>query len=306
VRLATIDIGTNTTLLLVAEVSDGNVRVLCERAEITRLGRGIGADGGLGRQGIDRTLAVLTEYATLAREFGAAIHAIGTEALRRAPDAADFLAPAKTILGTSVEVIDGDREAALTFLAAERSFPDIAAGTTVVIDIGGGSTEIIVARAGHMEFRRSLPVGSVRLTEKHIRNDPATPAEIAAVTGEVAQQLANVPFPAGSLTLIGTAGTVTTLAAMSLGLASYDPQIVHGHRLTLPALNQQIARLRPSTQIEREKIPGLDPKRADVILAGACILETIAEQARAAEILVSDRGIRWGLFFEKVDPRQNR
>jgi exopolyphosphatase/guanosine-5'-triphosphate,3'-diphosphate pyrophosphatase len=93
---------------------------------------------------------------------------------------------------------------------------------------------------------------------------------------------------------------------MSLGLASYDPQIVHGHRLTLPALNQQIARLRPSTQIEREKIPGLDPKRADVILAGACILETIAEQARAAEILVSDRGIRWGLFFEKVDPRQNR
>jgi exopolyphosphatase/guanosine-5'-triphosphate,3'-diphosphate pyrophosphatase len=303
VRLATIDIGTNTTLLLVAETGDGhtdNVRVLCERAEITRLGRGIGADGGLGRQGIDRTFAVLTEYASLARAHGAAIHAIGTEALRRASNAADFLVRADSILGTSVEVIDGDREAALTFLAAERSFPDVTAGDTIVIDIGGGSTEIIVARAGRMEFRRSLPIGSVRLTERHIRNDPATADEIAAVTGEVAAQLANIPFSDGPLTLIGTAGTVTTLAAMSLGLAGYDPQLVHGYRLTLPALDQQIAHLRASTQVEREKMPGLDPKRADVILAGACILKTIADHARVVEILVSDRGIRWGLLFEKA------
>jgi exopolyphosphatase/guanosine-5'-triphosphate,3'-diphosphate pyrophosphatase len=300
VRLATIDVGTNTTLLLIAESNTGKVHVLCERAEITRLGRGIGADGGLGRQGIDRTLAVLTEYASLARAHGAAIHAIGTEALRRAPNAADFLAPAGKILGTSVEVIDGDREAALTFLAAERSFPHVAVGDAVVIDIGGGSTEIIIAHSGHMEFRRSLPVGSVRLTEKHIHTDPATADEIAAVTDEIARQLTRVSFPADSPTLIGTAGTVTTLAAMVLELTSYDAQLVHGYRLTLPALDQQIARLRTSTQVEREKIPGLDPKRADVILAGACILKTIAEHARVAEILVSDRGIRWGLLFEKV------
>jgi exopolyphosphatase/guanosine-5'-triphosphate,3'-diphosphate pyrophosphatase len=300
VRLATIDVGTNTTLLLVAEISGESIRVLAERAEITRLGRGIGADGGLGRPGIERTLAVLAEYAATAAAYGAAIHAIGTEALRRAPNAPAFLAPAARILGAAVEVIAGEREAALTFLAAARSFPEVAAGPTVVIDIGGGSTEIIVARAGSMEFRRSLPLGSVGLTERHIRSDPANPAEVAAVTDEIARQLDAVPFPAAPLTLIGTAGTVTSLAAMALGLASYDPQLVHGHRLTLAALDVQIARLAISKQAEREAMAGLDPKRADVILAGAHILRQIATAAHATEILVSDRGIRWGLLYEKA------
>ena len=307
-RLATIDIGTNTTLLLVAEASHGEVRVLAERAEITRLGRGIGSDGGLGRTGIERTLAVLTDYVSVARAHSATIHAIGTEGLRRAPNARDFLEPAAHILGAPVEVIDGDREAALTFLAAERSFPHQSKGTCVVLDIGGGSTEIIVARAGRVELRRSLPIGSVRLTEKHIRNDPARPAEVADVTHEIVQQLADVPFPfplplpfpAAPITLIGTAGTVTTLAAMSLGLTSYDPARVHGHRLTRAALEEQIDRLRSSTQVARENMAGLDPKRADVILAGACILQHIALAAHAPEILVSDRGIRWGLLFEKA------
>ena len=299
-RLATIDIGTNTTLLLVAEASGRDVRVLVERAEITRLGRGIGADGGLGRSGIERTLAVLTDYVAIARAQGASIHAIGTEGLRRAPNAQDFLEPAGRILGAPVEVIDGDREAALSFLAAQRSFPDETRGTAVVLDIGGGSTEIIVARAEHVEFRRSLPMGSVRLTERHVRSDPATQAEVAAVTSEIVQQLSSVPFPSGPMTLIGTAGTVTTLAAMSLALTSYDPARVHGHRLTLAGLEQQIARLQPSTQPEREKMAGLDPKRADVILAGACILRQITLLAHAVEILVSDRGIRWGLLFEKA------
>ena len=250
-RLATIDIGTNTTLLLVAEASAGEVRVLDERAEITRLGRGIGVDGGLGRPGIERTLAVLTDYVAVARTHGASVYAIGTEGLRRAPNARDFLEPAARILGAPVEVIDGDREAALTFLAAERSFPDQAAGMVVVIDIGGGSTEIIVARAGRVEFRRSLPMGSVRLTERHVRTDPAGASEVAAIAGEIAQHLTSVPFPSGPLTLIGTAGTVTTLAAMSLDLQSYDPARVHGHRLTLAALGKQIDRLRASTQPER-------------------------------------------------------
>jgi exopolyphosphatase/guanosine-5'-triphosphate,3'-diphosphate pyrophosphatase len=151
-----------------------------------------------------------------------------------------------------------------------------------------------------MEFRRSLPMGSVRLTEKHVRSDPAGATDMEAIASEIAQHLANVPFPAGPLTLIGTAGTVTTLAAMSLGLTSYDPARVHGHRLTLVALEQQIQRLRASTQAERETMAGLDPKRADVVLAGACILQHIALGAQVPEILVSDRGIRWGLLFEKT------
>jgi exopolyphosphatase / guanosine-5'-triphosphate,3'-diphosphate pyrophosphatase len=300
VRLATIDIGTNTTLLLVAELDGSQVRVLAERAEITRLGRGIGLDGGLGRPGIDRTLAVLADYAAIAQQHGAALFAIGTEGLRRAPNADDFLAPAKQALGVPVEVIDGDREAALTFLAAARSFAEASTGRAVVVDIGGGSTEIIVAESGRIAFRRSLPLGSVRLTERHVRSDPAREAEVAAVAADIDQKLAEVPFPAGPLALIGTAGTVTTLAAMSLGLLDYDPQLVHGHRLTLEALDRQIARLRASTQPEREKMAGLDPKRADVILSGALILSGIARSAQATEIIVSDRGIRWGLLFEKA------
>lgn len=299
-RLASIDVGTNTTLLLVAEVDGDRVRVLDERAEITRLGRGIGADGGLGRAGIDRTLAVLGEYRAIAARHGATVHAIGTEALRRAPNARDFLEPAAHVLGTPVEVIDGDREAALTFLAAARSFPEATAGSAVVIDIGGGSTEIIVARAGQIEFRRSLPVGSVRLTEKHVRHDPATPGEVAAIEADLHGMLAAVPFPPGPVTLIGTAGTVTTLAAMSLDLASYDPARVHGHRMTVAALDRQLERLRASTQAEREAMAGLDPKRADVILAGALILRAISAAAGVPELLVSDRGIRWGLLHERA------
>jgi len=299
-RLATIDIGTNTILLLVAEVADGAVRVLAERAEITRLGRGIGDGGGLGRPGIERTLAMLAEYATIAAAHGARLHAIGTEALRRAPNAQEFLAPAGAILGSAVEVIDGDREAALTFLAALRSFPQLLTGSAVVIDIGGGSTEIIVARAGRITFRKSLAIGSVRLTERHIKHDPPAPTELAAVEDEIVRQLDSVPFPAPPLTLVGTAGTVTSLCAMSLALSSYDPDRVHGHRLSLAALDREIARLRASTQAEREHMAGLDPRRADVILAGAAILRHIASAAGTSEILVSDRGIRWGLLYEKA------
>jgi exopolyphosphatase/guanosine-5'-triphosphate,3'-diphosphate pyrophosphatase len=300
VRLATIDVGTNTTLLLVAEIDGQAIRVLAERAEITRLGRGIGADGGLGRPGIERTLSVLADYAAIAREHGASLFAIGTEALRRATNAADFLEPAQNTLGVAIDVIDGDREAALTFLAAAKSFPEATRGTTVVVDIGGGSTEIIVARAERIEFRRSLPIGSVRLTEKHVRSDPARAAEVAEIMKEVQRHLSQVPFPSPPLTLIGAAGTVTTLAAMSLGLASYDPAIVHGHRLTRGALDAEIARLRASNQTAREQMPGLDPKRADVILAGALILSGIADAAQVDAIAVSDRGIRWGLLFEKA------
>jgi exopolyphosphatase/guanosine-5'-triphosphate,3'-diphosphate pyrophosphatase len=304
--LATIDVGTNTTLLLVARVEDsGAITVLDERAEITRLGRGIGkvgdGDGALGAPGIARTLEVLRGYAALARRHGARIAAIGTEALRRAPNGAEFLGPAAEILGAPVEVIDGAREAALTFRAAAASFPrEAQAGALVVIDIGGGSTEIIVSERGAMKWSTSLPVGSVRLTEKHVHHDPPEAGEVDAVTREVDAALANVPWPGAAATLVGVAGTVTSLAAMALGLPTYDPARVHGYDLDVAALDGQIARLGASTQAERERIVGLDPKRADVILAGALILARIVRAGGASAIRVSDRGIRWGLLYERA------
>jgi exopolyphosphatase / guanosine-5'-triphosphate,3'-diphosphate pyrophosphatase len=327
-KLATIDVGTNTTLLLVAEgtgVDDvgasgedglrpsepiaggfGNpprvpekIVIVEDEAEITRLGRGIGGDGRLGREGIERTLAVLARYAALARQHGAAIAAVGTEALRRAPNAAEFLGPAEALLGAPIEVIGGEREAALSFLAASCSFPREAAGTMIVVDIGGGSTEVIVSRAGVVDFRRSLPLGSVRLTERHVHGDPAGDAEVAALVAEIAGALATVPLPQGA-PLVGIAGTVTSLGAMAQRLTSYDPALVHGYRLTLVELERLVNDLRRSTQPERERMPGLDPRRADVILAGACILREIAQRSGAHEIIVSDRGIRWGLLYERL------
>jgi exopolyphosphatase / guanosine-5'-triphosphate,3'-diphosphate pyrophosphatase len=300
-RLATIDIGTNTTLLLVAEVQNGHATVLAERAEITRLGRGIGGKKLLGKEGMDATLAVLAEYRKIAADLGAPLFAIGTEGLRRAENASEFLAPAATVLGSPVDVIDGDREAALTFFAARRSFPIEAGGRLIVIDIGGGSTEVILSEGSAITFRTSLPLGSVRLTERHIKTDPADPAEWAAIRNEIRSRLNEVPFSAKPTLLVGTAGTVTTLAAMAQDLRSYDPALVHGYKLTGEALAAQIARLSTATQTARETMPGLDPRRADVILAGACILDEIAVKSGSPHVLVSDRGIRWGLLFEKAE-----
>jgi exopolyphosphatase / guanosine-5'-triphosphate,3'-diphosphate pyrophosphatase len=298
-RLATIDVGTNTTLLLVAERRGEAIEVLEDQAEITRLGRGIGQDGGLGREGIERTLAALRRYATLARKHQAPIVAVGTEGLRRASNAAEFLGPAAAILGTPIEVIDGEREAALSFLAATSSFPREAAGTMVVVDIGGGSTEVIVSRAGAVDFRRSLPLGSVRLTERHVRQDPAGPAEVAAIVREVGEALDAIALPREAA-LVGIAGTVTSLAAMAQRLPSYDPALVHGYQLTVAQLESIVDDLRRSTQAQREQMPGLDPRRADVILAGACILREIAGRSGAHQVIVSDRGIRWGLLYERL------
>lgn len=298
---ATIDIGTNTTLLLVAR-TEPEVEAIEERAEITRLGRGIGLQGALGVEGIARTLDVLRDYAARARAHGAAITAVGTEALRRAPNAAAFLEPAAEILGVPVQVIDGAREAALTFRATQASFPEASRrGPVVVVDIGGGSTEIVIAD-GILRYDTSVPLGSVRLTERFIKRDPASASELAALQREVEGALTAVPWPDGGATVIGVAGTVTSLAAMAQHLASYDPMRVHGYQLTRAALEAEVARLAASSQADRERIIGLDPRRADVILAGAVILVSIARAASVDRVLVSDRGIRWGLLYELLDP----
>ena len=310
---ATIDVGTNTTLLLVARPRPGRpaaeAEVLAEAAEITRLGRGIGADGQLGAEGIARTLDALERHRAVARTHEAAIAAIGTEALRRAPNAGVFLDEAARRLGVPVEVIDGEREAALTFRAVAESFPaEVSGARALVVDIGGGSTELVASERGVVTFRRSLPIGSVRLHERHVRHDPPETSELRAITADVdaaldtaAEAFTARPGPALPPTLlVGVAGTVTSLSAMSLGLRSYDPARVHGSRLGAEALDAQIARLAGATQAEREQMAGLDPKRADVILAGALILQAIVRRAGGVEVRVSDRGIRWGLFYELV------
>jgi exopolyphosphatase/guanosine-5'-triphosphate,3'-diphosphate pyrophosphatase len=173
----------------------------------------------------------------------------------------------------------------------------------MVVDIGGGSTELVVADRGAVVFRRSLPLGSVRLHERHIKGDPPSPGEASALEAEVGAILDQAPeaFDGPPLAaLVGVAGTVTSLAAMALRLDAYDPARVHGARLALTDIDAQVRRLQEATQAQREQMVGLDPRRADVIFAGALLLRCLVRRAGLEVVRVSDRGIKWGLFHERV------
>jgi exopolyphosphatase/guanosine-5'-triphosphate,3'-diphosphate pyrophosphatase len=298
VRVAAIDCGTNTLLLLVADVDAEGVRAVEEHSEIVRLGEGLDATGALAPAAIARACGVLSQYVERIAALGCAhVIAVGTEAIRRASNGHELVNAATTLLGRvggRFQVIDGEREARLSWRAVRASFPSLT-GVRTVVDIGGGSTELLVGEAAP-EAVVSVPIGSVRLTERLLHHDPPTDEERAALARAVDAALAAAPQPRGPI--IGIAGTVTTLAAMALRLASYDPDRVHGSTLQAPTLHATVEMLGRTPLAERRALPGLDPKRADVIYAGAVILEHVLARGGASSLLVSDRGIRWGLVYE--------
>ncbi len=303
-RVATIDIGTNSVLLLVAERDGSHVRALEELATITRLGEGVDATGRLADDAIARTLACLERYAeAIGRWNVGSIAAVGTSAMRDAGGGATFCDRAEAILGVRPQVISGEREAQLTFDGALVGLePE---GLLAVFDIGGGSTEIIVgARVGRgrgtLGRAVSLDIGSVRLTERHVRHDPPLPSELDAIRNDVHAALRAAPSMKGR-PLVGVAGTVTTLTAFAHGIAPYDARRVHGAILSRESLAEARSQLASATLEERRQLAGIEPKRADVIVAGALITEAICEAAGAERLLVSDRGVRWGLALECLD-----
>lgn len=297
-RVAAIDLGTNTALLTIADVSAGKATALDERAEIVRLGQGLDRTGVLDQAAIERTLAVLAEFAAAVKSCGCTrFLAVATEATRKASNGAAFVAAADRVLGEAggrLEVIDGEREARLAWRAVVESFPELT-GTRTIVDIGGGSTELLVGDRT-VESVISLPIGSVRLTERIVAHDPPSADERAQLMATVDAALATAQPPRG--TLVGIAGTVTTLAAMAQSLATYDGARVHGSRLSRATVDALVAQLGSTALDDKRRTPGLDPKRADVIFAGAVILERVMERAGVADCVVSDRGIRWGLIFE--------
>jgi exopolyphosphatase/guanosine-5'-triphosphate,3'-diphosphate pyrophosphatase len=301
-RFATIDVGTNSVLLLVADrTSDGLFEAVLERAEITRLGRGVDQSRRLSPEGMEATLAVLTAFANEARSLGAEGLAVSaTSAARDAQNGAEFLAAAKARAGVTVEIISGELEAQLSFASAYMDFGSEAAGPLLVIDIGGGSTEFIYGNsAGRVEFRHSFDVGSVRLTERLIRSDPPSPEERERVMSLLRQTFSALPPPPPAAQLVGVAGTVTTLYAVENRIDPYDATCVHGGTLTRAQLEQLVDKLCTLPLAERRTLPGLQPKRADVIPAGSLIL---LEALRALELdacRVSDRGLRWGLMAHR-------
>jgi exopolyphosphatase / guanosine-5'-triphosphate,3'-diphosphate pyrophosphatase len=305
VRVASIDIGTNSVLLLVAEqTADGAIVTLAERATITRLGEGVDRSGDLAAAAVSRTLACLRAYAGEARSLGVdELLVVGTSAMRDARGGAAFANQAEAVLGVRPRVISGEEEARLTFRGALAGLS--LEGPLAVVDVGGGSTEVVVGRrsaGGAFELlaATSLDVGGVRLTERHVRSDPPSAGELAAVKADVDRALASLPALPSGTQLVGVAGTVTTLAAVARSVEQLDGALVHGVTLGAAEVEQVAEWLWSISLGERQRLPGLDPGRADVIVAGALVVSGVIRWAGARDIVVSDRGVRWGLVLERV------
>lgn len=306
-RAATIDIGTNSVLLLVADSEGGALRPVLERATVTRLGEGVDKNRRLLPAACERTLACLADYARELRTLGVSrLDAVGTSAMRDAAGGQEFVARAAALLGVAPRVIDGNEEARLTFAGALSglSVASVASGTgkVTVFDIGGGSTEIIVgtltASQRRIDAAVSLNIGSVRLFERHVRSDPPSAEEMRNVQRDIALALADAPKPEADATLVGVAGTVTQLAALELELTPYDSTRVHGHRLTRSTVDRLTTRLASLGLAQRRVLPGMEPARADVLVVGSAIAQAVLEWSGASELVVSDRGVRWGLAEE--------
>jgi exopolyphosphatase/guanosine-5'-triphosphate,3'-diphosphate pyrophosphatase len=301
--VAAIDIGTNSVLLLIAATEAAGPRPLLERATITRLGEGVDKTRQLAPAAVLRSLECLRSYAEDLRAHDQPrLDVVGTSALRDARGARAFLDEAERILGVRPRVIAGDEEARLTFRGALSGLS--LAGKLLVFDVGGGSTELIVGAAASgaaPKSRVSLDIGSVRLFERYVQSDPPKPQELTGIEAQIQRELASAaPLreirDGEPITLVGVAGTVTTLKALELGLTPYDGARVHGAVLTLSVVEALCAKLASLPLAQREQLPGLDPKRAGVIIAGALIVRELLRRAGASQTIVSDRGVRFGLL----------
>jgi exopolyphosphatase/guanosine-5'-triphosphate,3'-diphosphate pyrophosphatase len=323
-RVAAIDCGTNSLRLLVADVDPaaGTLTDVDRRMEIVRLGQGVDATGRLAPAALDRTLRALRSYAEIVAAAGAsAVRMVATSATRDAANAAAFVAGVREVLGVDPEVLSGDEEARLSFTGATTELaaaarPGVsgegeggglaAAGTAappyLVADIGGGSTEFVLGDPPVVSGAVSVDIGCVRMTERHLRGDPPTPAEVAAARADIGAALDVVAAKIAvgdARTLVGLAGSVTTVAALALGLEAYDAGLIHHARIGVGAVQEQTARLLAMPQAERARLGVMHPGRVDVIGGGALVLEAIMTRFGFTEVLASEHdildGIAWSL-----------
>ena len=300
-KVASIDIGTNTILLLIAKVEGGRIHPLREIETVARLGEGLQKNGILLKEAMDRGIQTLAQYLKWSQEMGIQeIFAAGTSALREAKNSEDFLKSAKEKLDLSIEVISGEEEAQLSFLAVAKDLQE-REKPILVVDIGGGSTEFILGKGDQIGQWSSLPLGSVRFTEEFLRSDPVQAEEWGKMERKIRELLVNVPRPQETASMVAVGGTATTLASVEQGLEDFVAGKIHHFVLGREALKNQLLLYRSKTIKERKTIPGLPPARADVILAGGAILYLAMEELQCPAVLISCHGVRYGLLYKKLN-----
>ncbi len=307
-RVTAIDCGTNSIRLLVADVPPAGAHTdLLRRMEVVRLGEGVDATGRLASRAIERTRRVLAEYAAQSAELGATeVRMVATSASRDAANRADFEEMVLATLGRLPDVVPGREEAELSFLGATASLEAAATASGsppprppfLVVDIGGGSTEFVLGDASGVRAARSVDIGCVRLTERHLAGDPPSAEQVRRATDDIraalAQVVAEVPV-AETASLIGLAGSVTTVAALALELPAYDSDAIHGSRIPVDAVRAVTADLLAATRATRAALPVMHPGRVDVIGAGALILRVLMDEFGLGEVVVSEHDILDGI-----------
>jgi len=300
-RVASIDIGTNTILLLIAKVEGGKIHPLIEIETVARLGEGVQKNGILSKEAMERGLQTLAQYLKRCQDWGVQkVFAAGTSALREAKNSKDFLISVKEKLDLSIEVISGEEEAQLSFLAVAKDLQEME-NPILVVDVGGGSTEFILGKGDQIRQWISLPLGSVRFTEEFLRSDPVQEEEWGGMERKIREHLANIPHSQEPLSMVAVGGTATTLASVEQGLEDFIAEKIHHFVLGKEALKNQLLLYRFKTVEERKRIPGLPVARADVILAGGAILYLAMEELKCPSVLISCHGVRYGLLYKKLN-----
>jgi exopolyphosphatase/guanosine-5'-triphosphate,3'-diphosphate pyrophosphatase len=306
-RLAAFDVGTNSTRLLVAEVEDGRIAKQLDREMvITRLGKGVDATRRFDSGALRRTLAVLGEYAAICDRFRVGPEQrrlVATSATRDVANREELLDGVRRLVGVEAEVLTGQQEAAACYLGATADLDGDA--RTLVFDIGGGSTELIIGNR-EPQAAVSLDIGCVRLFERYLHSDPPTGEQVGALRADVRGQLEQVRAvldPASATRVVGVAGTVTTVAALTLNLDRYDPERIHHAVMEAPRIAATVRRLCSLTVAQRATLPVMAPGREDVIVAGALVLDELCRTFRFAQVIASETDILDGVLLELASGR---
>jgi exopolyphosphatase/guanosine-5'-triphosphate,3'-diphosphate pyrophosphatase len=304
-RYAGIDCGTNSIRLLVAEPGPDGLVDVHREMRVVRLGEGVDRTGRLSEQAIERTRMALVDYAATIAELDThAVRMVATSASRDAENAEEFFSMVQAMLGVLPEVITGAEEAELSFSGAVAGLPGVA-DPLLVADLGGGSTELVLGSAYHNKVfsSHSMDVGCVRLTERHLHSDPPTSEQIAATVADLRSALENAARDvavADATSFVGVAGTVTTIAAIAMGLRSYDPKLIHGSVISYQQVSEVTARLLSMTRAERAALPVMHPGRVDVIGGGALVLQAVMKFVGATEVIVSEHDILDGIVLSQL------